>query len=878
MTISAGTRLGPYEVLSPLGAGGMGEVYRARDTRLGREVAVKVVHPGLASDPDRLSRFEKEARAAAQLDHPNVLVVHDVGTHEGSPFIVSELLQGESLREKLGPSLPPKKAVDYAIQIARGLAAAHEKGIVHRDIKPENVFVTKDGHVKILDFGVAKLLHSFEASGIDTETPTATVTQPGTAVGTVAYMSPEQIRSQPVDARTDLFSFGVVFYEMLSGKRPFQRGTNADTMSAILREEPPDLSEINRGVTAALENVVRHCLAKEPEGRFQSARDVVFALEALPEVSTSSASAPMSPARIWLHRHRKSLAGSALLVVVLAVLGVLTLRHRPAGSGSRPPGPVRIAVLPFENLGGAEDGYFADGMTDEVRSRLTGLSGLAVIASASSNQYKATTKPAEQIARELGVGYLLVAKVRWQKSAQVSRIRVTPELVDVGGGGAPTTRWQETFDADLFDVFKMQGEIAARVAKSLDVVLSGKERGYLATRPTSNLEAYDAYLQGIEILKKPGINFIKPAMALFDQAVALDPGFALAWARSSLCHTGAYVLEDSSPQHAEAARIAAERAVELAPGLNWATVALWSYLENVKGDEARASEVLSHALKAAPDDIELLGLAAGVEQDINKKLGLFRRIEVLDPRSGVQFWIAWNLQILRRVTEARAACDRGLSLTPGDFNLVRLKVMTYLQEGDLVGARAVIAAAPKQIGPTELVAYFGTVSDLDWVLDDAQRDLLLRLTPTAFDDNRGRWGIVLAQAWSRRADEAKVREYAKVASQSFAARVSERPDDGETRALLGLSLAYLGRREEAVREGEQAVLLRPGPETNPGGQYLKHQLLRIYILTRNHGKALDLLETLLSIPGYLTPGWLRIDPNFDPLRKNPRFEKLVAPN
>src|ERR1017187_7193300 len=280
-----GTRLGPYEIVSLLGAGGVGEVWRARDTRLGRDGAIKVVRPGLTSDPDRLSRFEKEARAAAQLDHPNILVVHDVGTHEGSPFIVSELLQGESLREKLGVPLPLKKAVDYAIQIAHGLAAAHEKGIVHRDIKPENVFLTKAGHVKILDFGVAKLLPSFEASGVDTETPTATATQAGTAVGTVAYMSPEQIRGQPVDARTDIFSLGVVLYEMLSGKRPFQRDTAAEIMTAILREEPPDLSETNRSIPAALENVVRHCLEKEPDGRFPSARGVVFALRALPEIS-----------------------------------------------------------------------------------------------------------------------------------------------------------------------------------------------------------------------------------------------------------------------------------------------------------------------------------------------------------------------------------------------------------------------------------------------------------------------------------------------------------------------------------------------------------------------------------------------------------------
>jgi serine/threonine-protein kinase len=515
-------------------------------------------------------------------------------------------------------------------------------------------------------------------------------------------------------------------------------------------------------------------------------------------------------------------------------------------------------------------------MTNEVRSKLSALSGLAVVASSSSGQYKATTKPPEQVAKELGVGYLLSAKVQWQKSGPTSRIRVTPELVEVGGGGVPTTRWQEAFDGDLADVFKVQGEIAGKVAKSLAIVLSGKERGDLSSRPTSNLAAYDAYLKGMEIRKKPGILFIKPAVAQFDQAVALDPHFALAWAESSLSHSAAYVYSDPSIQQAEAARIGAERAVELAPNLPRASLALASYHSSVKEDKARAFAVLSHALKANPNDVELLGVASGYEQDIGKRIDLLRRVEALDPRSEANwFRLAVNFQNLRSLGEARAACDRGLALRAGNLDLVRIKAMTYLQEGDLAGARAAIAAAPADIGPTDLVAYLGTVWDLDWVLDESQRDLLLRLTPASFDDNQGTWGIVLAQAASRRGDQAKVREYAEEARKSLGMGVVQNPNDADGGVFFGLALAYLGRKEEAVREGEHAVALRPIPKSDFDGHYTEHQLVRIYILTGNHEKALELLATLLSIPGYLTPAWLRIDPNFDPLRGNPRFEKLA---
>src|SRR2546421_2340230 len=293
-TISTDMVIGQYRVISKIGEGGMGEVYRARDTKLGRDVAIKVLPAAFSADAERLRRFEQEAQAAGALNHPNILVIFHIGTHEGAPYIVSELLEGETLRERLGAHassvpLPQRKAIDYALQTAHGLAAAHTKGIVHRDLKPENLFVTNDGRVKILDFGLAKLTGTGDGTQSQTEVPTRRVdTDPGMVMGTMGYMSPEQLKGQPADHRSDIFSFGAILYEMLSGKRAFRGDSMAETMSAILREDPPDLSETNKTVSPSLERVVRHCLEKNPEERFHSARDLAFAIESLSGTATNS--------------------------------------------------------------------------------------------------------------------------------------------------------------------------------------------------------------------------------------------------------------------------------------------------------------------------------------------------------------------------------------------------------------------------------------------------------------------------------------------------------------------------------------------------------------------------------------------------------------
>ena len=325
MTLAAGTKLGPYEIVAPLGAGGMGEVYRARDSKLARDVAVKVLPEKLSQDPDALARFEREARAVAALSHPNILAIFDLGLQEGRSYAVTELLDGETLRERLSEgALTTRKAVGYALQIVRGLAAAHEKGIVHRDLKPENVFVTRDGRVKILDFGLAKLM---EAEPGETRSPTLAATQPGVVMGTVGYMSPEQVRARPVDNRTDIFSFGAILYEMLSGERAFRGDSQAETMTAIVREEPSELTGLAKSVPAGLDRVVRRCLEKSPEERFHSAHDLGIALETFSEAASGSAPTLMPPARI----PRPRLPIAVGLAAVLAVAGIAALAGYLAG-------------------------------------------------------------------------------------------------------------------------------------------------------------------------------------------------------------------------------------------------------------------------------------------------------------------------------------------------------------------------------------------------------------------------------------------------------------------------------------------------------------------------------------------------------------------
>jgi len=593
--VQPGARLGPYEIVALLGAGGMGLVYRARDTRLGRDVAIKVLPAEFAEDAERLRRFEREARATAALSHPNILEVHDVGTFEGVPYLVEELLEGESLKEKIERgALPASEAIGVAVQIARGLAAAHEKGIVHRDLKPANVFLTKHGAVKILDFGLAKLVEGVPLGEADTLTHAPTgATEFGRVLGTVAYMAPEQARGLPVDQRADVFGFGVVLYEMLAGQRPFRGATATDTVAAILKEEPAPLPA---SVPPDLVAVIGKCLAKVPEKRYSSGSEV---LAALGGVDVEGAAPLWGSLQRSVRRH--PWLAAANVVVALAVLALALdaggVRSRLLGRGNGGQA-IRMAVLPFANLSGDPDQeYLSDGLTQEMIAQLGRLhpDTLSVIARTSVMRYKKTETPIDQIGRELGVEYVLEGSAQ----REGSRVRITAELIRVRG---QTQLWADSFEREMSGILALQSDVARNVASALALKLLPAEQTRLATTHTVNPEAYEAYLKGMQCSYRLTPQDLGAALEYFELALKKDPNYAPAYAGVSFVWIDRQQAGYTAPREAgPKAKAAALKAIELDSTLGEGHAALAAFDYLYEWDWAGAEAEFKRAIELNPN-------------------------------------------------------------------------------------------------------------------------------------------------------------------------------------------------------------------------------------------------------------------------------------
>jgi len=857
---------GRYTLERSLGDGGMSNVWLAQDVKHERPVALKVLKPELAKNLGS-ERFRREITTAARLQHPHILSVHDSGETAGLFWFTMPYVEGESVRQRLVRErrLPVAEALRIVREAAQALQYAHEHDVVHRDIKPENLLLTTDGSTLVADFGLARIVGN-EAAG------TAQLTQVGTAIGTPAYMSPEQATGdEHIDARADQYALAVTLYEMLTGEPPWTGATTAALMAKRFTDAPPSSRAKRPEVPPGVDQALQRAMAVKAGDRFGSVMEFATAL-----ASAADASALRG-------RRRAMLAGAALLLALGAGGTFLLRRGTVAATGGAPSGVTRLAVLPFENLGDTADAYFADGIADELRGKLSTVPGLEVIARSSSVQYRGTTKPPQEVAKELGVRYLLTGTVRWEKRAdRQGRVRVSPELIEVSASGAPATKWQQPFDAALTDVFQVQSGIASQVASALDMALGAATQKTLASRPTRDLQAWDTYLRG-EAAWGNGNNgspeAIRRAQVLFEEAARRDSSFALAWARLARAHLLLYADVAPRPEDAEAARDAVARAVALAPD-DPATVIAKGFQERILDrDFERSLATLRAGLARAPSDAELVGAVGYIERVVGDTLNARRHLQqaaALDPRSAVAAArLSRYLIRLRDYPSARVTAERAYALGQDVSNLHEL-ILLSLAEGDLPRARSYLAEGDDRFGRPTMLPYVANYYDTYWVLDSADREVLTTLGPERFGGERAVWAIVQTQVHHLMGHEARARAYADSARMAYEQQLRGSPNDPQANVFHGLSLAYLGRHAEALAAGERGAGLSPLSRDAWSGPYYQHQLARIHILLGNKEKALDLLEPLLEVPYHLSPGWLRVDPTFDPLRGNPRFEKLAS--
>ncbi len=888
---SVGELIGHYRIESLIGIGGMGEVYLARDERLGRKVALKLLPERLTADETQLSRFKTEARSASALNHPNILTVYEIGVEGNRQFIATEFIEGITLRASLARGrMNLHDALEIAVQVASALAAAHETGVVHRDIKPENIMLRPDGYAKMLDFGIAKLTEQRPASDDhDIGTTAVLQTRPGLVIGTARYMSPEQARGQTMDARSDIWSLGVVVYEMVGGIPPFPGETPSDCIASILKTEPPPLSGVLSDVPLKLESILQKALRKNSDERYQTIKEMLADLRILKGELEAESSLPQTKARAEsivskIKGHKRGVLLSLAAAILAATVFAYSFFFVAPGPS---PNEKSIAVLPFENL--SEDksnAYFADGIQDEILTRLSKIADLKVISRTSTQRYKNTSQDLSKIANQLGVVNLLEGSV--QKTND--QVRVNVQLIRAADD---SHLWAETFDRKLTDIFSVESEVAKSIADQLRAHLTGREEQAIAAKPTDNPDAYDAYLRGLAYTLKTGDT---PANALGAQkylreAVRLDPKFALSWALLSYVDALGYLTLTLQPTVAlrEETRQAAETALTLQPKLGEAIVAKGYYHYACLKDYDTAVRYFEQARPFLPNSSQIpesLAYVARRRGQWDQSETFFNEAERLDPRNvNLLTSHAASSIVRRRFPEALRKLDQVLDVTPDDVDTLAVKAAIAQAMGDLRRASALLAPLRPNADDTIALGtqvYQAILERRPVQIIPRLKEILAKPDP-ALGYFNGELRFWLGWAQEVGGDHAAAHESWRQARAELEPFLKEQAENPALIGDLALTNMGLGDKAAALALSERAMAVIPIEKDVVGGPTPLEVLARVAAQLGERDRAIAALQKLLSIPYAgplasnlpLTPGLLRLDPMFDPLRNDPRFQELI---
>ena len=861
-----GKQISHYEILEKLGEGGMGVVYKAHDTKLDRTVALKFLPKHVGADDTEKQRFLNEAKAASALDHTNICSIHAVEEDEdGNIFIVMAFYEGMSLKEKIeqGP-LSLKDAAQYSIQIATGLQEAHEKGIVHRDLKPANIFITNKDQVKIIDFGLAKAAQR------------TMLTKSGTTLGTVPYMSPEQAQGSTVDHRTDIWSLGVVMYEMVTGQLPFKSEYDTALVYSIVNEDPEQVTGLRSGVPMELERIINKCLEKDAGDRYQHVDELIVDLRKVErKLSSGIRRIETIPEKRSESTKDRSLLRSPVVYIIPAVVLLLIGLYLFIADGTDVPArDSSIAVLPLEDLSpDAGDDFFADGIHEDIITNLSTVGDIRVITRGSVMRYTDTPRDYGTIADDLGVTTLLEGTVRRFED----RVRVSVNLIDAE---SEENLWAGTYDKDIHDLFEIQRELSREISDALHASLTPQELDRLEKLPTENTDAYNFYIQAREYFNRPGINRDnwESAIQLLERAVETDPQFAHAYAELSLINAAMYWFAfDRDRKRIEKAGDLVERALLLDPDLPEAHFAKGNYLYMGYREYERSLEHLYIALEGMPNNSFIYaGIASNKRRLGNWEAALtnYKKSVELDPRhEGIIYNLALTHHRMGNFAEAVKATDRQIELAP-DAPREFYRGLIYLDwHGTLDTLRAVFKGYDD---PVDRSAYqWWRLNFLDRNWDEALHGAM------HISDIREGQVIVLPKEYyigltNAMMDETtQAREHFEVALEIMKNLRDESPGDHRIRISLCRVYAALGRPDDAIFEGEKAAELMPIEKDALIGAAIKRHLAVVYARVGETDKAFDTIETLLSIPSLLTINRLKIDPLWDPIRDQQRFQQII---